>query len=159
MAKAVYQGRYTAKTDEPYVVFIIGMRINRFLAFRKWIPVFRAMTPMIRELYEHSELGFLHTEISWNFRRVVFTQYWRSYDNLLYYAHGQRHLQAWQQFNQLSRNNHAVGVFHETYVIEKGSSEAIYDNMPRQGLAKAFEHEKVTKETKSSKLRMRRGIK
>lgn len=25
---AIFAGRYTAKTDEPFVVFLIGMRIN-----------------------------------------------------------------------------------------------------------------------------------
>jgi hypothetical protein len=29
MAK-VMPGRFTAQTDEPFVVFIIGMRVNRF---------------------------------------------------------------------------------------------------------------------------------
>ncbi len=42
MAK-VMPGRYTAQTDEPFVVFLIGMRINRFFAFRKWIPTALAM--------------------------------------------------------------------------------------------------------------------
>jgi hypothetical protein len=30
MAKVI-PGRYTAQTDEPFVVFMIGMRINRLL--------------------------------------------------------------------------------------------------------------------------------
>lgn len=152
----IYQGRHTAKTEDSYVVFIIGMRVNRWFSVRKWFPVFKAMGPMIRELYQHPEMGFLHSDFSWNFRRVILIQYWKSYDHLLEYSKGQKHLGAWQRFNQLSRNNHAVGIFHETYLISKGCSESIYDNMPIQGLAKAFEHEKVTKATKSSEYRMKR---
>ena len=47
----VLDGRFTARIDDPFVVFIIGIRINRLFAFRKWVPTFRAMGPMIRELY------------------------------------------------------------------------------------------------------------
>ena len=30
----IYTGRYTARTDQPFVVFLVGMRINRLLAVR-----------------------------------------------------------------------------------------------------------------------------
>lgn len=58
----ILDGRFTARIDEPFVVFIIGMRINRFLAFKKWVPTARAMGPMLRELYQHPEKGFLGAE-------------------------------------------------------------------------------------------------
>jgi hypothetical protein len=58
----VVPGRFTARTDEPFVVFIIGMRINRPLAIRKWLPTMRAMPPMLKELYQHPEKGFLGAE-------------------------------------------------------------------------------------------------
>ena len=58
MAKVI-PGRYTAQIDEPFVVFLIGMRINKFFAFRKWVPVARAMGPMLRTLFQHPEKGFL----------------------------------------------------------------------------------------------------
>ena len=50
MAK-VMPGRYTAQIDEPFVVFLIGMRINKWLAFSKWIPTAMAMVPMLRTLF------------------------------------------------------------------------------------------------------------
>lgn len=34
MAK-IFNGRYTAKTDQPFVVFLIGMRINKWWPFDK----------------------------------------------------------------------------------------------------------------------------
>ena len=37
----VVPGRYTARMDEPFIVFVIGMRIIRPLAVRKWVPAFR----------------------------------------------------------------------------------------------------------------------
>ena len=45
-------GRFTADYADPVVVFVIGMRINHFLKFGKWMPVARAMGPMIAELQE-----------------------------------------------------------------------------------------------------------
>ena len=32
----VYAGRYTTSIDGPFVAFLIGFRINRLLAVRKW---------------------------------------------------------------------------------------------------------------------------
>jgi hypothetical protein len=29
----IFSGRYTARTDEPFVVFLIGMRVNHFHRF------------------------------------------------------------------------------------------------------------------------------
>jgi len=57
MAK-IFNGRYTAKTDQPFVVFLIGMRINQWWRFDKWIPVASAMTPMLTTLFTHPEKGF-----------------------------------------------------------------------------------------------------
>src|SRR5687767_15696476 len=64
----VVDGRYTARMDEPFAVFIIGMRINNLFAVRKWLPTVRAMGPMLKELYQHPEKGFLGGE---------FFLYWR----------------------------------------------------------------------------------
>ena len=47
----VFPGRYTAQIEGPFVVFLIGLRINRVLAFGKWIPVAKAMPRMLSELY------------------------------------------------------------------------------------------------------------
>ena len=54
----VMPGRFTAETDEPFVVFLIGMRINKIFAVNKWFPTAMAMTPMLRTLYKHPEKGF-----------------------------------------------------------------------------------------------------
>ncbi len=32
----IFPGRFTAKYDGSFVVFIIGMRVNRLLQFSKW---------------------------------------------------------------------------------------------------------------------------
>jgi hypothetical protein len=38
------------------------MRINNLFAVRKWLPTLRAMGPMLKELYQHPEKGFLGGE-------------------------------------------------------------------------------------------------
>ena len=58
MAK-IFPGRFTAAIDGPFVVFMIGMRINRLWAFRKWMPVARAMPEMLAVLAKNPVKGML----------------------------------------------------------------------------------------------------
>jgi len=58
----IQHGRMTALMPADFVVFLIGMRINKPLQIHKWLPVARAMPRMIRELYRRPELGFMHAE-------------------------------------------------------------------------------------------------
>ncbi|MGB3635602.1 MAG: DUF4188 domain-containing protein, partial [Rubrobacteraceae bacterium] len=58
----VINRRFTAEVKESFVVFLIGMRINRPLEVRKWFPTAYAMGPMLRELYRNPEHGFLGAE-------------------------------------------------------------------------------------------------
>ena len=54
----IMHGRYTAKTDEPFVVFVIGLRIINLFAIHHWIPIIVQMQKMIIELYKNKELGY-----------------------------------------------------------------------------------------------------
>ncbi|MFD2699575.1 monooxygenase family protein [Paenibacillus shunpengii] len=72
MSKVIH-GRYTAEMEGPFVVFIIGMRINRLLAFHKWVAVAKAMGPMIKELYENPQIGFMSIEFFWNWRGITYS--------------------------------------------------------------------------------------
>jgi fumigallin biosynthesis monooxygenase-like protein len=40
---SVFNGRRTAELDGSFVVFIIGMRVNKLWAVHKWFPVARVM--------------------------------------------------------------------------------------------------------------------
>lgn len=141
MAK-VMPGRYTAQIDEPFVVFLIGMRINEFFAFRKWVPVAMAMGPMLRTLYQHPEKGFLGGETYLSLRGPMLIQYWRSFEDLEKFARDKSdpHLAAWRRFNKAIGSDGSVGIWHETYLVEPGKYEAVYGNMPIFGLASATEH-------------------
>lgn len=148
MTNPVFPGRYTAQTDEPFVVFLIGMRVNNFWAFRKWMPVARAMPPMMDVLYRHPEKGFLGAETFFRFWPPVsmMMTYWRSFDDLERFARSKDdpHADAWRRFNQAIGDDGSVGIWHETYMVEPGRYEAVYGNMTVFGLAAASKHIPIT---------------
>ena len=132
--------RMTAKMNDSFVVFLIGMRINKFWKFHKWCPVAMAMPKMIKELTANKETGFISAE-SWFGRTTIMVQYWESFEKLEAYARNKdaHHLPAWQEFNKRIKSNGDVGIWHETYLVPKGSYECVYNNMPKFGLGKAGE--------------------
>ena len=89
MAKVI-PGRFTAQTDEPFVVFIIGMRVNKFFAFRRWIATAMAMGPMLRTLFQQPEKGMLGAQTFFYWPGIALVQYWRSFDDLEEICQGQR---------------------------------------------------------------------
>ena len=131
--------RVCAEMDGGFVVFLIGMRVNKPWKFWKWGPVAAAMPKMLIELARQPELGLLHAESQFSFPNVTVTQYWKSFDALEAYAKARdhAHLPAWQAFNKAVASNGDVGIWHETYVIEPGKYENIYSNMPPYGLGAA----------------------
>ena len=152
----VVPGRYTAETEEPFVVFLIGMRVNRLWQFRKWFPVARAMNPMLQTLFQHPEKGFMggQTYVTW--RGVMMVQYWRSFEDLENFAKNPSdpHLEPWRRFNKAVGADGSVGIWHETYRIEPGRHEAIYANMPVSGLAAATKHVPVGKQSMTARRRL-----
>ncbi len=154
MSVEIFPGRYTVENQEDIVVFTIGMRINKWWAIHKWFPVFKAMPPMIRELYMNKDLGCLSMEHFFSLRTTFLLQYWRSEEDLMAYAKGQKHLKAWNEFNKKVGNNDAVGIYHETFLVKKGNYESLYGNMPKFGLGKVFGITKITKAKNSFKKRI-----
>ena len=153
----VIPGRFTAQVDEPFVVFVLGMRINRFFAFSKWLPVARAMKPMLRTLYQNPDKGFLGGQTFWYWRGGGMVQYWRSFEDLEAFARNSDdpHREAWRRFNQAVGDDGSVGIWHETYLIQPGSYEAIYANMPVFGLAKATQHVPLQEHSKTAYERLK----
>jgi hypothetical protein len=138
MAEIVPQ-RMTAEIDGDFVVFIIGLRINRLWKLHKWVPVFLAMPRMLRELEANADSGFLGAVQS----LPMIVQYWRSFEQLERYArsHEHAHWPAWVDFNKRVRvASGDVGIWHETYLVRAGEFETFYGAMPRIGLAAAARH-------------------
>jgi hypothetical protein len=137
----IIEDRVTAKVDgDEFVVFLIGMRVNRPWKVHRWLPVARAMGRMIDELFAAPEMGLRHVE-SWFGRTSIMVQYWESFEALEDYAtnRSRAHVPAWGDFNRLVGSNGDVGIWHETYVVKPGTFECVYNNMPRFGLSRAFE--------------------
>jgi hypothetical protein len=157
----IFNGPYTAKTDSPFIVFLIGMRINKIWAIHKWFPVARAMVPMLTTLYRHPEKGFLGGYTTLGSGGPVVVQFWRSFEDLERFAHNPSdpHLPAWRRFNQAIKGDGSVGIWHETYQVEPGHFEAIYSGMPRFGLAGAMEHAPVESGRNSARERLREEVK
>jgi len=152
----VFRGRYTAQIEGPFVVFIIGMRINRLLALHKWLPVARAMGPMVRQLLEHRELGLMHAETYLYWRGAALVQYWRTFEQLERFARepSLSHLDAWKRFNRAVAADGSVGIWHETYMVQAGQYECIYGNTPKMGLALAGAHVPAIGARETAKRRM-----
>ena len=132
--------RFTAKVEESFVVFLMGMRVNRPLEVRKWLPKAYAMGPMLRELYRNPEKGFLGAETFLHWPGISLVQYWRSFEDLERYTRDSdaAHFPAWRKFNQRIGSDGSVGIWHESYLIEPGKFESVYNNMPLFGLSKAM---------------------
>jgi hypothetical protein len=152
----IMPGRYTADIEGPFVVFLIGMRVNRFFAFRKWVPTAMAMGPMLKTLFQHPEKGFLGAQTFLSWRGVTTVQYWRSFDDLERFARSKEepHLSAWRRFNKAVGTDGSVGIWHETYQVAAGQYEALYGNMPVYGLAKAAAHVPATGRRETARRRM-----
>ncbi len=131
--RKIVDRRVAAEMDGEFVVFLIGMRINKLWKVHKWLPVVLAMPRMLKELHNDPESGFLGHLMS---MRVI-VQYWRSFDHLEAYARDSNrlHWPAWVDFNRrLKASRGDVGIWHETYRIAPGNYEAIYSGMPPIGL-------------------------
>ncbi|MBR1219844.1 DUF4188 domain-containing protein [Bradyrhizobium sp. U87765 SZCCT0131] len=131
--------RMCAELDGDFVVFLIGMRINKPWKVWRWAPVARAMPRMLAELARQPDLGLLHARTHFGFPVIMVVQYWRSFDALEAYAKNRNaaHLPAWQAFNRAVGESGDVGIWHETYVIKAGQYENVYNNMPPFGLGAA----------------------
>ena len=134
----VIPARMAARIEGDFVVFLIGMRINKPWKLHKWLPVFLAMPKMLKELERQPQSGFLGSI----FGPKVIVQYWRSFEHLEAYARSTDglHWPAWTAFNRrMARSREDVGIWHETYLVRASEYEAVYSGMPPFGLGKVGE--------------------
>ncbi|MCS0635832.1 DUF4188 domain-containing protein [Streptomyces sp. LP05-1] len=142
MGTAPTTERVTTTAEGDVVVFLIGMRINRWRSVRHWLPVLTAMPRMLRELAREEGGGLLgYGRYASGPRSFTIVQYWESREKLLAYASDpdRRHRPAWAAFNRHARGGAgSVGIWHETYLVPAGSYEAVYHAMPPTGLGEAY---------------------
>ena len=152
----VVPGRFTADVDGDFVVFIIGMRVNKPWLLHKWLPVAVAMPRMLRWLDKHPQAGLLGFQSGGTPRSPSLIQYWRSFEDLERFAKQMDapHIGPWRRFAKAIGNSGDVGIWHETYKVRAGEYEAVYGNMPVSGLAKATKHVPVGKRGESAARRI-----
>jgi hypothetical protein len=130
--------RVCAQVEGPFVLFLIGARINRWWKPQSWIPFLGTMPRMLKELAADPELGLLHVEAVFG-PNPLLVQYWRSFEALEAYARARdhEHQPAWAWFNRALGSNGDIGIWHETYLVQPGAYETVYNNMPPFGLGAA----------------------
>jgi hypothetical protein len=136
MREKVRNGRFSTRNDEDIVLFLIGLRINKWRAVRTWLPVVRSMRPLLDEAGADPESGLLgHRTHRHGLREIVVVQYWRSTKDLIAFSNGDSHRRVWADFYRLATVDAGVGLWHETYVVPAGRYEAIFGMVPQLGLA------------------------
>lgn len=133
---------------DEFVVFLIGMRVNKWWKIHKWLPVAMSMPRMLKELKSNPDLGLLGMGSA----RTMFIQYWESFEKLEKFARSRdnTHMPAWKNFMKNVGSNGDVGIWHETYKITNGNYECIYGNMPLFGLGKVGKVVPVGKATEGA---------
>lgn len=138
----IRSGRYAALGHKNLVVFIIGMRINKWYRVDLWWKVLRAMAEMLRELQSNDkDLGFYGNE-TYGMAALLFgypsiqVTYWESVEKLHEFSSGKSHKTGMKNFlTMMNRSNGAVGVYHELYEVSR--AESIYRDMNEFGLLRA----------------------
>jgi hypothetical protein len=132
--------RVAAERSGEFVVFHIGVRINAFWKLHRWLPIVLIAPRMVRELVADPDTGLLggRTVVGPGVRNIGFVQYWDSFEALREYARDsdRLHFPAWQEYYEDgTKEDAAVGIWHETYVVDPDEYETVYNNMPPHGLA------------------------
>ncbi|RSN33312.1 DUF4188 domain-containing protein [Amycolatopsis sp. WAC 01416] len=154
----IIPGRVTHQYDGELVVFHIGMTFNKWWRPDLYLPVFFAMPAMMRELADDPDSGLLSYEFLFNRRGPFAVQYWSSAEKLYAYASAGSlsHRPAWTRFNAMARKHPtAVGVWHETFVVER--AESMFVGTPSMGLPKATKTVSVEKRHHQARTRLAEG--
>jgi hypothetical protein len=138
MAK-VNEGRWSARIDGDFVVFVIGARPELLHPIRSFRDIggLKGMQHMLKHLSEHPDRGLLGHQSA----GFLIVQYWRSFEHLEAFANdaSDPHVPAWRRYWKRVGRDARSGIWHETYLVRGGEYEAIYANMPPTGLGKGAE--------------------
>ena len=135
---AVRPGKVMTGEVEDTVVFLLGIRVNRWRGVRHWVPLLLAVPGMLRELVAADDSGLLGYRLLLGPgpRQAMIVQYWRGAEDLHRFAraaagpHRAAQRRLWWNYG----SGGAVGVWHELVVPAEGAHHAVYGNMPPTGL-------------------------
>jgi Domain of unknown function (DUF4188) len=137
----INSGRWSARLDGDFVVFLIGAEIRDDEQSAPATALLMAMIDMLGELEQDESIGLLGYQVFGAIGGVI-VQYWRSFEALEAYARNPsaKHAPVWKAWNHLAADETTgAGIWHETFKVSAGSYEAIYQNMPLTGLQRAGE--------------------
>jgi hypothetical protein len=155
--RGVRTGRWMASREEPFAVFVFGMRLNRLRGLPRFLWALRVLRTVVRDLDAHPERGFLAGRVYRAGRALIAVQYWESFDALDAWARDHRlpHRKPWQRYLREALADEAMGLWHETYLASPGSWEGVYLNMPPWGLAAGVEAVEMRATKGSARERLR----
>lgn len=141
MSQEIFEGRFTAKTNQQFVVFLVGMRINKLRSIFKCLPLFRRFVAMVYQLKANKSHGLLGAKRWFAWREIMYIQYWDSLESLEKFAQSKEgaHIQAWREYNLMFAKSAELGIWHEKYLLDAEQVDCVYSNMPRIGLAAAMQ--------------------
>lgn len=130
-------GKVAAGGTDPVTVFMVGIRVNRWLAPWHWVPLLLALPPMVRELAAEPDSGLLGYRLLLGpgVRQAMLLQYWRGAEDLHAFARdpNSSHRAAQKRFwRHYAAAGAAVGVWHE--LLPACAPESLYGNMPPTGI-------------------------
>jgi hypothetical protein len=136
---ALQPGRWTAELDGDFVVFLIGAMVHDPEVAAETRELMMAMADMLEELEADPSKGLLgYTRHGEPGKGGVLGQYWRSFEALEAYARNpgaRAGLACLEPAGADERGG--AGIWHETFKVNAGNYEAIYQNPPVIGLQKA----------------------
>jgi len=134
--------RYQAKPNSSLVIFLSGFKIHHTWKFWKKWQINKALQDILDELEQNSVPGFLGYE-QWSGNPSLIIQYWRDHNALIAYARNKDagHFPHWVAFNTRLAEDAAIGLWHETYLVQQNDMEGLYRNMRPLGLGRVFSSE------------------
>ena len=156
-SQPVRTGRWMATREEPFALFLFGMRLNRLRGLPRYLWGLRVLRRVLRDLEAHPERGLLAGRVYRAGLTLVAVQYWESFDALDTWARDHRlpHRRPWQQYLREALDDDAMGLWHETYLASPGSWEGVYLNLPPWGLAAGVEAVEMQATRGSARERLR----
>jgi hypothetical protein len=137
-ADAIRPGKVVTGDAEPVVMFLLGIRINRWRSVRRWLPLVLTIPGMLGDLVRTPDSGLLGYRllIGPGPRQAMVVQYWRRTDDLHRFARDATgpHRPAQRRFWWHYGSSEAIGVWHEVVVTAEGGHHGVYGNMPPTGL-------------------------
>lgn len=131
--------RYSATLDGDFVLFIVGMRINRLCAIHIWPAILLRALRIIRSATPGAN-GLLSREIVISGKGIALITYWDDFDQWEEFGNSDNHHRSsWKYFYERVINSKAVGLWHELYSIKQGEYQTIYMQMPPKGLSRSKE--------------------